>query len=47
MSFRLTVKNLAALRDVVWEIPEGVSAVVGPNGSGKTTLLATRSASAG
>lgn len=41
MSFRLTVKNLAALRDVVWEIPEGVSAIVGPNGSGKTTLLAT------
>ncbi|HSN99075.1 MAG TPA: AAA family ATPase [Candidatus Nanopelagicales bacterium] len=41
MPLRLTVKNLAVLRDVSWEIPEGVSAVVGPNGSGKTTLLAT------
>lgn len=36
---RLSVKNFRALRDARWEIPEGLSVVVGPNGSGKTTLL--------
>lgn len=28
-----------ALHDVTWDIPTGVTALLGPNGSGKTTLL--------
>ncbi|MEZ4410093.1 MAG: AAA family ATPase [Polyangiales bacterium] len=35
----LTVKNFRGLREVRWEIPAGVSALVGPNGAGKSTLL--------
>ncbi len=35
-----SVKNFRALREVRWEIPEGLSTLVGPNGSGKSTLLA-------
>src|SRR4051812_40924256 len=39
MSIRLTVQNLAALRHVVWSMPDGLSVLVGPNGIGKSTLL--------
>jgi ABC-type cobalamin/Fe3+-siderophores transport system ATPase subunit len=39
MSLRLTVQNLAALRQVVWSVPAGISVLVGPNGIGKSTLL--------
>lgn len=36
---RLTASNFRALANVDWQVPDGVSVVVGPNGSGKTTLL--------
>jgi len=39
MRVTILVENFRALRKVRWEIPRGVSALVGPNGSGKTTLL--------
>jgi predicted ATPase len=38
-SFSLAARNFRGLRVAEWEIPEGLSVVVGPNGSGKTTLL--------
>ncbi|UQA58808.1 AAA family ATPase [Polyangium aurulentum] len=39
MAMRLLAENYRSFRKVDWEIPPGVSVVVGPNGSGKTTLL--------
>lgn len=36
---RLQIQNLASLRQIDFEIPEGLSVLVGPNGSGKSTLL--------
>ena len=39
MPVRIRVQNYRVLRNVDWQLPEGVSALVGPNGSGKTTLL--------
>lgn len=39
MRVTLVVESYRALRHVRWELPRGVSALVGPNGSGKTTLL--------
>jgi predicted ATPase len=39
MSLTLRAQNYRLFSTVAWEIPRGVSLLVGPNGSGKTTLL--------
>jgi predicted ATPase len=39
MSVKLFAENYRGLQKVEWELPRGISALVGPNGSGKTTLL--------
>jgi ABC-2 type transport system ATP-binding protein len=38
--FRVSSRDFWALRDVAFEVPEGITmGLIGPNGSGKTTLL--------